>query len=57
MPDDVIRHISPQIWEHINLTGIYDWMREPLLSWPRKTGQVVNPSYSSHSWDSETGMV
>jgi len=29
LPDDVIRHISPQIWEHINLTGIYDWMHEP----------------------------
>ena len=29
LPDDVIRHVSPQIWEHINLTGIYDWMREP----------------------------
>jgi hypothetical protein len=29
LPDDVIRYISPQIWEHINLTGIYDWMREP----------------------------
>jgi TnpA family transposase len=29
LPDDVIRHISPQIWEHINLTGIYDWMGEP----------------------------
>ncbi|MBV8243847.1 MAG: Tn3 family transposase [Hyphomicrobiales bacterium] len=28
LPDDVIRHISPQIWEHINLTGIYDWMHE-----------------------------
>ena len=25
LPDDIIRHISPQIWEHINLTGIYDW--------------------------------
>ena len=24
LPDDTIRHISPQIWEHINLTGIYD---------------------------------
>jgi hypothetical protein len=21
LPDDLIRHISPQIWEHINLTG------------------------------------
>jgi TnpA family transposase len=29
LPDDIIRHISPQIWEHINLTGIYDWMGEP----------------------------
>jgi len=28
LPDDIIRHISPQIWEHINLTGIYDWMGE-----------------------------
>jgi len=25
----VIRHVSPQIWEHINLTGIYDWMCNP----------------------------
>ena len=29
LPNDVIRHVSPQIWEHINLTGIYDWMRDP----------------------------
>jgi len=28
LPDDIIRHISPQIWEHINLTGIYDWNGE-----------------------------
>ena len=28
LPDDIIRHISPQIWEHINLTGIYDWRSE-----------------------------
>lgn len=25
LPDGIIRHISPRIWEHINLTGIYDW--------------------------------
>ena len=25
LQDNIIRHISPQIWEHINLTGIYDW--------------------------------
>jgi len=24
LPDHIIRHVSPQIWEHINLTGIYD---------------------------------
>ena len=29
LPDHIIRHVSPQIWEHINLTGIYDWMRDP----------------------------
>ena len=28
LPDDIICHISPQIWEHINLTGIYDWRGE-----------------------------
>ena len=28
LPDDIIRHVSPQIWEHINLTGIYDWRGE-----------------------------
>ncbi len=30
-PDDIIRHISPQIWEHINLTGSHDWNGE---GWP-----------------------
>jgi TnpA family transposase len=29
LPDEIIRHVSPQIWEHINLTGIYDWMGKP----------------------------
>jgi TnpA family transposase len=28
LPDHIIRHVSPQIWEHINLTGIYDWRGE-----------------------------
>jgi len=28
LPDSIIRHVSPQIWEHINLTGIYDWVRD-----------------------------
>ena len=24
LPNEILRHISPQIWEHINLTGTYD---------------------------------
>ena len=28
LPDDIIHNISPQIWEHINLTGIYNWRGE-----------------------------
>jgi TnpA family transposase len=29
VPDHLLRHVSPQIWEHINLTGIYDWTSKP----------------------------
>ena len=29
LPDELLRHVSPQIWEHINLTGIYDWTAKP----------------------------
>ena len=25
IPDDVLKHVSPLAWEHINLTGIYSW--------------------------------
>ncbi|ESZ08457.1 hypothetical protein X737_33425 [Mesorhizobium sp. L48C026A00] len=25
LPDELLRHVSPQIWEHINLIGTYDW--------------------------------
>ncbi|QCL98062.1 Tn3 family transposase [Agrobacterium tumefaciens] len=28
IPDDLLRHISPLSWEHINLTGIYSWDTE-----------------------------
>lgn len=44
LPDDLIRHISPQIWEHISLTGIYDWMREPQPKGtfrPLRTGKKI----------------
>lgn len=25
IPDNVLKHVSPLSWEHINLTGIYTW--------------------------------
>ena len=25
LTNEVLRHVSPQIWEHINPIGIYDW--------------------------------
>ncbi len=28
IPYDLLRHISPLSWEHINLTGIYSWDTE-----------------------------
>ncbi len=28
IPDDILKHISPLSWEHINLTGIYSWDTE-----------------------------
>jgi len=30
IPDEILRHISPQTWEHINLTGTYYWLADPL---------------------------
>jgi hypothetical protein len=28
VPDDLLAHISPLKWEHINLTGDYRWRRD-----------------------------
>jgi TnpA family transposase len=28
IPDEVLKHVSPLSWEHINLTGIYSWDTE-----------------------------
>lgn len=28
IPDELLKHISPLSWEHINLTGIYSWDTE-----------------------------
>jgi TnpA family transposase len=32
IPDHLLPHVSPQTWEHINLTGVYSWASEPLPS-------------------------
>jgi hypothetical protein len=29
IPGDLLKHVSPISWEHINLTGIYSWQTEP----------------------------
>lgn len=29
VPDNLLKHVSPLTWEHINLTGIYSWQTEP----------------------------
>lgn len=28
IPDELLKHVSPLSWEHINLTGIYSWDAE-----------------------------
>ncbi len=30
LPHHIRRHVSPQIWEHINLIGTYDWSHQDL---------------------------
>ena len=30
IPDNILPHVSPLAWEHINLTGIYSWDAPPL---------------------------
>jgi len=30
LPDEILRHVSPQIWEHITLIGSYDWNHQDL---------------------------
>ncbi len=29
IPDNLLKHVSPLTWEHINLTGTYSWQTEP----------------------------
>ncbi|ANH08627.1 hypothetical protein shn_31290 (plasmid) [Shinella sp. HZN7] len=28
IPNELLKHVSPLSWEHINLTGIYSWDAE-----------------------------
>ena len=32
VPDNLLKHVSPLSWEHINLTGIYSWDAAPDLA-------------------------
>jgi TnpA family transposase len=29
IPNNLLKHVSPLTWEHINLTGTYSWQTEP----------------------------
>ena len=31
IPSEVLKHVSPLSWEHINLTGTYAWGEQPVL--------------------------
>jgi TnpA family transposase len=31
IPPEVLKHVSPLSWEHINLTGTYAWGEQPVL--------------------------
>lgn len=31
IPHDLLKHVSPLRWEHINFTGIYTWDSEPQM--------------------------
>ncbi len=32
IPDELLKHVSPLGWEHINLTGIYCWDTEQQMT-------------------------
>ena len=31
IPPEVLKHVSPLSWEHVNLTGTYAWGEQPSL--------------------------
>jgi len=45
IPDELLKHVSPLSWEHINLTGIYSWDAEQQMTDGfrplRRTGQML----------------
>lgn len=47
IPDHLLRHVSPQTREYINLTGIYPWATEPLPSGTFRP--LRNPRFAAES--------
>lgn len=45
VPDELLKHVSPLSWEHINLTGIYSWDAEQQMTDGfrplRRTGRLL----------------
>ena len=44
IPDNLLKHVSPLTWEHINLTGTYSWRTEPAnpdAFWPIREGKPL----------------
>jgi Tn3 transposase DDE domain len=45
IPNDMLKHVSPLSWEHINLTGIYTWDEPPSFAdsgfRPRRTSTTT----------------
>lgn len=45
IPDELLKHVSPLSWEHINLTGIYSWDAEQQMTDGfrplRRTGRML----------------
>ncbi len=46
IPDELLKHVSPLSWEHINLTGIYSWDAEQQMTDGfrplRRTGRLLH---------------
>ena len=58
LTNEVLRHVSPQIWEHINPIGIYDWSGRswaakrniPILDAPKgRRDEFVEPYFKGQN--------